>query len=137
MSECTTCSYYGKHLEGRAEDMPWPCAECAGGEKYVERGKRKHQVPLRVQLAELLARHTALVEYEAVLLGKLGTMEAEKKDYNALVEAVAWERECEEIRTWLIMTKRYPKKTSARWELYDEFYCARAEVDRLLGEAEG
>lgn len=70
MSECTTCTYYGKHLEGRAELMPWPCVECAGGEKYVERGKRKHQVPLRAQLATLLTRHTALVE------------------------AVAWEREC-------------------------------------------
>lgn len=55
----------------------------------------------------------------------------------ALKEAVAWERECEEIRTWLIMTRRYPNKTSARWELYDEFYCARAEVDRLIAEREG
>lgn len=61
-SECTTCSYYGKHLEKRTEDMPWPCIECPGGEKYIERGKRKHQVPLRVQLAELEARHNALVK---------------------------------------------------------------------------
>lgn len=71
MSECTTCSYYGKHLKCRAEDMPWPCVECAGGEKYVERGKRKHQVLLRVQLAELEARHNALVEAVHGLLGSL------------------------------------------------------------------
>jgi hypothetical protein len=52
VSECTTCSYYGKHLDGPSEAMPWPCIECAGGEKYVARGQRKRQVPLRVQLAE-------------------------------------------------------------------------------------
>ena len=68
MSECTTCTYYGRHLDGPAERMPWPCAECAGGEKYVERGKRKHQVPLRAQLAALLARHNALREAVAKML---------------------------------------------------------------------
>ena len=59
---------------------------------------------------------------------------AAEQKYDALCDAVAWERVCEELRTWLIMTKLYPRKTSARWELYDEFYCARAEVNRLIAE---
>jgi hypothetical protein len=40
--------------------MPWPCIECPGGEKYVERGKRKHKVPLRIQLAEVEAQRDGL-----------------------------------------------------------------------------
>ena len=106
MSECTTCSYYGKHLEKRAEDMPWPCVECAGGEKYAERGKRKHQVPLRVQLAELLARH------------------------NALVEAVKWERECDACPL-KNKTEAEKRGFSTIWKTRR---AARAEVDRLLLE---
>ena len=110
MSECTTCSYYGKHLEKRAEDMPWPCVECAGGEKYAERGKRKHQVPLRVQLAELLARH------------------------NALVEAVKWERECEGFDPFFHSSFTAPSWLSRHAESHRTKQAARAEVGRLIGE---
>lgn len=108
MSECTTCSYYGRHLDGRAEDMPWPCVECEGGEKYVERGKRRHRVPLRVQLAAILASH------------------------NALREAVAWEREFDEVLVWLVQTGRYPRDMGGKYDLAAERDCARSEVDRLI-----
>lgn len=56
MSECTTCTYYGKHLDGRAEDMPWPCVECESGEKYVKRGSRKNKVPVMVKNSILIVR---------------------------------------------------------------------------------
>ena len=105
MSECTTCSYYGKHLEGRAEDMPWPCVECAGGEKYVERGKRKHQVPLRVQIAPLLARHNAL-------------REAVKAEIAARNDYYFWR--CNEASSHEMQEK------------YETLETARAEVSRLI-----
>lgn len=50
MSECSTCTYNGKHLELSFEQMPWPCSECSGGELYVERGKRKRKTPLRIKI---------------------------------------------------------------------------------------
>ena len=62
MSECTTCTYYGRHLSGPSESLPWPCAECAGGEKYIERGKRKRAAPIRVQNEALRARVARLEE---------------------------------------------------------------------------
>ena len=55
----------------------------------------------------------------------------------ALVEAVAWEREFDEVLVWLVRTGRYPKDMASRYDLANERECARAEVDRLLGEAEG
>jgi hypothetical protein len=57
--------------------------------------------------------------------------------YDALVEAVAWEREFDEVLVWLVRTGRYPRDMASRYDLANERECARAEVDRLLGEAEG
>lgn len=116
MSECTTCSYYGKHLEGPAERLPWPCGECEGGEMYVERGKRKHRSPLRIQLADAERR---LAE---------------------LVEAVRWERECfQDIRplvAWADLYVRHGEDyvDSVADDLRAIQAAARAAVDALVGE---
>jgi len=118
MSECTTCSYYGKHLEGPSEAMPWPCIECPGGEKYVERGKRKHQVPLRIQLADAEHRLTELQE------------------------AVRWEREARsrevrvEMSNWLpgLYMRHGEEYTDAVQEELERIHeCAVEAVDALVG----
>ena len=49
--------------------------------------------------------------------------------HNALVEAVAWERECEAVRNKNRMFRNWPETVEAE-RSYD---AARAEVDRLLG----
>jgi hypothetical protein len=54
--------------------------------------------------------------------------------HNALVEAVAWEREFDEVLVWLVRTGRYPRDMASRYDLANERDCARAEVDRLMGE---
>ena len=41
MSECTTCAHYGPHMDGPAEDMPFPCIVCECGERYVEMGQKE------------------------------------------------------------------------------------------------
>ena len=60
-------------------------------------------------------------------------MKAEAR-HNALVEAVAWEREFDEVLVWLVQTGRYPTDMTGRYDLANERECARAEVDRLLNE---
>ena len=51
--------------------------------------------------------------------------------HNALVEAVAWERECQNF------TYRKPLSIDAMKELLLTRYAARAEVDRLIADSEG
>lgn len=53
MSECITCTYYGKHLEGDGDKLPWPCVECHYGERYVKKGERKPPAPIKAELAAL------------------------------------------------------------------------------------
>lgn len=87
--------------------------------------------------AALLARHNALVEYETALLGNLGAM---RKKYNALVEAVAWERECRTVSftdLWFDEWNRTEDQSkSAMRELRFTRRAARAEVDRLIARAD-
>ena len=54
--------------------------------------------------------------------------------HNALREAVAWEREFDEVLVWLVRTGRYPRDMASRYDLANERECARGEVDRLIGE---
>ena len=54
--------------------------------------------------------------------------------HNALVEAVAWERELDETLVWLVQTGLYPRDMAGKYDLANERECARAEVDRLLQE---
>lgn len=54
--------------------------------------------------------------------------------HNALKEAVAWEREFDEVLVWLVQTGRYPKAAADREVLFAEDACARAAVDALVGE---
>ena len=51
--------------------------------------------------------------------------------HNALVAAVAWERECQSF------TYRKPLSIDAMKELLRTRYAARSEVDRLIAEGEG
>lgn len=81
---------------------------------------------LEGEYSELLARHNALVEYEAVLLGKLGTMEALKDRHNALVEAA---------KKMLDAYKR-AEECSCPYCIED-FERERAEVDRLIADCKG
>lgn len=53
--------------------------------------------------------------------------------YNALVEAVAWEREFDETLVWLVQTGRYPRDMAGKYDLANERECASDEVDRLVG----
>ena len=50
--------------------------------------------------------------------------------HNALLEAVAWERECEAVRNWLRPYRHWPELAEA----VGSYGAARAEVDRLLNE---
>lgn len=52
--------------------------------------------------------------------------------HNALVEAVAWEREFDEVLVWLVQTGRYPRDMAGRFDLANERECARVEVGRLM-----
>lgn len=52
--------------------------------------------------------------------------------HNALKEAVAWEREFDEVLVWLVRTGQYPRDMASRYDLANERECARAEVDRLI-----
>lgn len=73
--------------------------------------------------ATLLSRHNALViEHAALLINN-----------NALVEAVAWERECraEDSR------QHRRRNWAAVEEAEESWFAARAEVDRLIAEGEG
>lgn len=54
--------------------------------------------------------------------------------HNALREAVEWEREFDEVLVWLVQTGRYPRDMAGKYDLANDRECARAEVDRLLGE---
>ena len=77
---------------------------------------------LHSDYADLLARHNALViEHAALLINN-----------NALVEAVAWERECDSV--WYSATLNLTNP--ALYELFSTYDAARAEVDRLLAEGE-
>ena len=53
--------------------------------------------------------------------------------HNAIVEAVAWERECEAVRNQLRPFRNWPELA----ESVDSYQAARAEVDRLIAESEG
>lgn len=55
---------------------------------------------------------------------------AAEQRYNALREAVAWERECEAVRNKNRMFRNWPETVEAE-RSYD---AARSEVDRLLSE---
>ena len=57
---------------------------------------------------------------------------AAEQKYDALVEAVAWEREFDETLVWLVQTGRYPRDMAGKYDLANERECARAEVDRLI-----
>lgn len=61
----------------------------------------------------------------------IGDLEAR---HSALLEAVAWEREFDEVLVWLVRTGRYPRDMAGKYDLANERECARAEVDRLLEE---
>ena len=54
--------------------------------------------------------------------------------HDALVDAVAWEREFDEVLAWLVQTRLYPRDMAVKYDLANERECARAEVDRLLQE---
>ena len=56
-------------------------------------------------------------------------MKAEAR-HAALVEAVAWERECHVLRNELRPFRNWPELAEA----VDSYQAARAEVDRLIGE---
>ena len=53
--------------------------------------------------------------------------------HNALVEAVAWERECDECGEWL-HGAWWDRNELDLEEIEDLYDCARAEVDRLIAE---
>ena len=67
------------------------------------------------------AQNKALLEQRNSILAR----------HNALVEAVAWERECQNF------TYRKPLSIDAMKELLLTRYAARAAVDRLIAEGEG
>lgn len=52
--------------------------------------------------------------------------------HNALRDAVAWEREFDEVLVWLVRTGRYPRDMAGKYDLANERECARAEVGRLI-----
>lgn len=64
------------------------------------------------------------------------TTSVEQK-YDALREAVAWEREFDDVLVWLVRTGRYQRDMASRYDLANERECARAEVDRLIADCEG
>lgn len=95
--------------------------------------------------AALLARHNALREefedvkdhnqyLEACLEDRNAEMMRHVRMYEDLCDAVAWEREFDEVLVWLVRTGRYPRDMASRYDLANERECARAEVDRLMGE---
>ena len=116
-----------KYDTGRGQDY-----ECSSG-RYV----------LHSDYAALLARHNALVEelrqckYEAEVWKKKPAMNVQRK-YDALREAVAWERECcQDIRPLVAWARLYvlhgedyvDAVAEALREIQD---AARADVDRLI-----
>jgi hypothetical protein len=52
--------------------------------------------------------------------------------HNELVEAVAWEREFDEVLVWLVQAGLYPRDMAGKYDLGNERECARSEVDRLI-----
>lgn len=52
--------------------------------------------------------------------------------HNALVEAVAWERECWDVEMWVQHRLSSPMLIAAYWESDSTYKKARAEVDRLI-----
>ena len=61
---------------------------------------------------------------------------AVEQKYDALRDAVAWEREFDEVLVWLVRTGRYPRDMGGKYDLAAERDCARAEVDRLIAEGQ-
>lgn len=59
---------------------------------------------------------------------------AVEQKYDALREAVAWEREFDDVLVWLVRTGRYQRDMASIYDLTNERECARAEVGRLLQE---
>ena len=55
-----------------------------------------------------------------------------KNSHNALVEAVAWEKELDAVLVWLVQAGLYPRDMAGKYDLANERECARAEVDRLI-----
>ena len=88
-------------------------------------------VDLEGDHSALLARHNALVEYGASLMGNLATMQ---KKYNEMVEAVVWERECDAFGWWLVRDGVLSR--GAAEESLASLDAARAEVDRLIRAAD-
>lgn len=100
---------------------------------------------LHSDYAALEARHNALREefedvkdhnqyLEACLEDRNAEMMRHVRMYEDLCDAVAWEREFDEVLVWLVRTGRYPRDMASRYDLANERECARAEVDRLLQE---
>ena len=56
--------------------------------------------------------------------------------HNALVEAVAWERECWDVEMWVQHRLSSPMLILAYWESDRTYKAARAEVDRLISNDE-
>ena len=54
-----------------------------------------------------------------------------------LHDAVAWEREFDEVLVWLVQTGLYPRDMRGKYDLAAERECARAEVDRLIANGGG
>ena len=76
-----------------------------------------------MRYCECKKRHNALViEHTALLI-----------NHNALVEAVAWERECEDCDEWLSIVWWDIADIDLR-EILDIYEAARAEVDRLIAQ---
>lgn len=101
--------------------------------KYLE-----SRVSEESDYATLLTRHNALVDEVAQ---RQETEDSLTKwiynlgvKYDALVESVKWEREFDEVLVWLVQTGRYPRDMGGKYDLANERECARAEVDRLLGD---
>lgn len=80
-------------------------------------------------IGDLEARHNALRHNTKVIIK---AYRENRKKYNALVEAVAWEREC--LDTWEYGTAL---KMQALDEQVASMNAARAEVDRLIADCEG
>ena len=75
----------------------------------------------------------------AALLGNIVMeLDALRSRHNALVEAVKWERVCEDVAHWRYEVWEMAEVGSGDCEIYTVAQCirddARAEVDRLLSE---
>lgn len=92
--------------------------------------REKGKFVLHSDYAELEARHNALRHNTKVIIK---AYRENRKKYNALVDAVAWERETDECGEWLHIAWWDNPKIDLL-DIWDIHHAARAEVDRLIGE---